>query len=321
MTRYTPQWIQAGTYAASLDRRLIGALYPSGAITGCQVKAVGTGMDVTVDPGTVAVPASNGTGSVLCTSDAVETLTLDPAPPAGTDRLDLIICRPRSIDLDGVSTQEDFIFDNVTGASGAPQGTQPLAWVTVRGGAASIAAGDVQDIRFDFAVPTAMPAAWPPNHPGKALVAYHRATSAGQAIPTGAWTNLTNWTTAATIDLGGGSWDAATNSYVIPHKGLYLVNAALNMYLTGTTFTNRQVDFGLQVNVNGVGAGLCLISKNMGVLTAGTYVIYEKGSEMRVLNAGDKLSLSAYSYNAPASYTVNSGNTFLEVIELPHPVP
>ena len=29
MTRYTPQWFQAGSYAASVDRRLIGALWPS----------------------------------------------------------------------------------------------------------------------------------------------------------------------------------------------------------------------------------------------------------------------------------------------------
>jgi len=82
VTRYVPQWLQSGSYAASLDRRLIGALWPAPASSGCAVTAVGTGMDVHVDPGQVAVPSANNTGTVLCTSDAIETLTLAPAPPA-----------------------------------------------------------------------------------------------------------------------------------------------------------------------------------------------------------------------------------------------
>jgi hypothetical protein len=166
VTRYAPQWLQSGSYAASLDRRLIGALWPSPASSGCAVTAVGTGMDLHVDPGQVAVPSANGTGTVLCTSDAVETLSgtsgIAPAPPVGTDRVDLIVCQPRSADLDGTSTQEDFIFAVVRGADGpppgaapmAPAGTVELAQVHVVGGSASLAPANVYDRRpFGLAVP------------------------------------------------------------------------------------------------------------------------------------------------------------------------
>ena len=173
MTRYAPQWLQSGSYAASLDRRLIGALWPAPASSGCLVSAVGTGMDVHVDPGQVAVPSPNNTGTVLCTSDAVETLTLAPAPPAGTDRVDLIVCQPRSVDLDGTSSQEDFIFAIVAGAEGAPPGAAPavpagtvaLAQVHVAGGSASLVAGNITDRRpTGLAVPPtpAFAAAPPP---------------------------------------------------------------------------------------------------------------------------------------------------------------
>ena len=32
MTRYTPQWLQAGSYAGAYDRRLIGALWPGAGV-------------------------------------------------------------------------------------------------------------------------------------------------------------------------------------------------------------------------------------------------------------------------------------------------
>jgi hypothetical protein len=177
VTRFAPQWIQSGNYPASADRRLIGALWPAPASAGCAVTAAGTGMDVQVAPGQVAVPAVNGTGSVLCSSDATETLATGaggvlPAPPSGTDRVDLIVCQPRSLDLDGSSSQEDFIFAVVTGAQGAPPGARPatpagtvaLAAVHVAGGAASLTAADITDLRpFGLSVPsTPVPGRSPP---------------------------------------------------------------------------------------------------------------------------------------------------------------
>ena len=153
MTRYQPLWLQAGSYAGSVDRRLLGALWPAPASSGCQVKNAVTGMSVTVDPGSVAVPTANNAGTVLSVSDALETVNLEPAPPSGTDRIDLIICRPRGNDLDG-GTNDDFIFDYVKGAEAAspaapavPAGCVALAHVAITGGAASITAGNITDVR------------------------------------------------------------------------------------------------------------------------------------------------------------------------------
>ena len=74
MTRHTPLWEQSGSYAASDDRGLLSALWPGPAVTGCAVLPPASGMTVTVDPGYAAVPSANGTGTVLCHSDAVETV-------------------------------------------------------------------------------------------------------------------------------------------------------------------------------------------------------------------------------------------------------
>ena len=43
-------------------------------------------MTVNVAAGQVAVPTQNNTGSTLCTSDAVEVVTLAAAPASGTNR-------------------------------------------------------------------------------------------------------------------------------------------------------------------------------------------------------------------------------------------
>ena len=154
MTRQNPLWLQDLAYPASLDRNLLGALYPSGGVSGCQVTASGSGMALTIDPGTVAVPAANGTGTVLCHSDAVETVTLDPAEPSGTERRDLVVCQVHGADLDGGSAN-DFVFVFVKGTPAPPPAPTPatppgalaLAMVTVAGGTAAIVAGNITDKR------------------------------------------------------------------------------------------------------------------------------------------------------------------------------
>lgn len=153
MTRYTPLWLQAGSYAASVDRRLVGALWPAAASSGCAVTAQAGTMSVSVAPGQVAVPSQNNTGSTLCSSDAAETVTLTAAPASGLNRVDLIICRPRGNDLDG-GANNDFIFDFVTGTAAAtatipptPAGTVALAQIAVAGGVAAIVQGNITDVR------------------------------------------------------------------------------------------------------------------------------------------------------------------------------
>ena len=110
-------------------------------------------MTVTVAPGQVAVPTQNNTGATLCSSDGIENVTLTAAPSSGTNRYDLIICRPRGNDLDG-GANNDFIFDFVTGTPAAspavpatPAGTVALAQIYVPGGSASVTAGNITDVR------------------------------------------------------------------------------------------------------------------------------------------------------------------------------
>ena len=169
MTRYTPLWLQAGSYAGSQDRRLINALWPAAASTGCAVTPQGSTMSVLVATGSVAVPTQNNSGSTLCVSDAIETVgPLNQAPPSGTNRIDLIICRPRGNDLDGGSNT-DFIFDFVTGTPAAspavpatPAGTVALAQISILGGSASIVAGNITDVRpGNLAIPVGQPASAP----------------------------------------------------------------------------------------------------------------------------------------------------------------
>lgn len=152
MTRLAPQWIQNGTYPAGVDRRLIGALWPIGAVRGCAVSA-GTGMQVQVAAGWVAVPTANNTGSTLCTADAAENVTISTAPASGLNRIDVVTCHPRGNDLDG-GANDDWIYDVIVGAVAAspvapavPAGQVALAQVFVPGGAASIVAGNLTDLR------------------------------------------------------------------------------------------------------------------------------------------------------------------------------
>jgi hypothetical protein len=152
LARYTPQWLQAGSYSAVADRRLIGALYPGPASSGCAVTA-SSGMTVNVAAGTIAVPSQNNTGSTLCTSDAVEPVSLAAAPGSGSNRYDLVVCQPRSNDLDG-GANNDFVFAAVTGVAAAsptvpatPAGQVALAQIYVPGGSAAVSAGNIVDVR------------------------------------------------------------------------------------------------------------------------------------------------------------------------------
>jgi hypothetical protein len=110
-------------------------------------------MALSVAPGAVAVPSQNSTGTSLCTSDAVETVTLAAAPGSGQNRYDLVVCQPRGNDLDG-GANNDFIFVNVTGVAAAtptvpatPPGSVALAQIYIPGGSASVTAGNVTDVR------------------------------------------------------------------------------------------------------------------------------------------------------------------------------
>jgi hypothetical protein len=123
-------------------------------------------MTVNIAAGTVAVPTQNSTGTSLCASDGVEQVTLPAAPASGSNRYDLIICRPRGTDLDG-GVNNDFIFDSVQGTAAAsatvpatPAGTVALAQVYLPGGSAAITPANITDVR-----PGGMTAGVPASNP------------------------------------------------------------------------------------------------------------------------------------------------------------
>jgi hypothetical protein len=164
MTRHTPLWLQAGNYAASEDRWLLGALWPGPGCTG-GVVTFQSGMSVTVAPCTIAVPSQNGTGTTLCHSDAYENPpALAGAPGVGLNRYDLIICQPRGNDLDG-GANNDLTFTNVTGVAAAspvvpavPAGAVGLAQIYVPGQTVAITPGNIVDIRPAMLNPAVEPA-------------------------------------------------------------------------------------------------------------------------------------------------------------------
>jgi hypothetical protein len=152
MTRYTPQWLQAGSYAAGADRRLVGALWPTPASTGLVVTA-SSGMVLAVAPGAVAIPTPNNTGTTLCSSDATENVTIGAAPSSGNNRIDLVVALARGNDLDG-GANNDFVLQVVAGVVAAspvapaiPAGAVALAQVYVGGGVAAIVQGNITDRR------------------------------------------------------------------------------------------------------------------------------------------------------------------------------
>jgi hypothetical protein len=154
MTRYAPLWQQAGSYAATLDRSLLAALWPSGGATGGVVTASATTMQVTAAPGTVAVPLQSGQGVALCRWDANEVPTLAAAPPSGQSRIDLVIVQVRDNALDA-GANNDFIITNVTGVPAAsapatpatPTNAAVLAQVLVPGAVANLSTATVADRR------------------------------------------------------------------------------------------------------------------------------------------------------------------------------
>ena len=153
MTRYTPLWLQAGSYAASVDRRLISAVWPVAAVSGMAVSPL-SAMTVNVAPGWCVVPSANSTGSVLCASDAVEVVgPLSAAPGAGVNRIDLIICQVASADI-GAGSGDVFTITFVTGTPAAspvapavPAGATVLAQIYIPALSASITAGNITDRR------------------------------------------------------------------------------------------------------------------------------------------------------------------------------
>jgi len=266
MTRHAPLWLQSGSYAGSDDRGLPGALWPTARASGCAVSA-SSGMALNIDPGYVAVPTPNNTGTSLCRSDAVEVVTLDPAPAAGTNRIDLVVCHARGTDLDG-GVNNDFVFEKVTGTGAAspvapatPAGTVALANVYVGGGVAAIVAGNITDVRpAALDVPPALPAGYPrgyvwslkgpaslvtvSNTSAQSIISGSFPTVAGRRYRVDAYAGWYCTVAAATqhqlrLDVpGGGARQFQANGSYGPNGNIWSQGATFDMYLgTGAPAT------------------------------------------------------------------------------------
>ena len=198
MTRYTPLWLQSGSYPASLDRDLLSALWPAPASTGLAVTAVAGTMTLNIAPGKFALPVANG-GTALCVSDAIEQVTLPPAPGAGLNRWDVVFALARGTDIDG-GVNNDFIFTVLSGAPAAspvypagPANAQWVATVYVAGGSASIDPASITNYApGGLAVPSA--------------TAAPRGTVLSTAGPSTAWDGNSGFPWAPFLNLPPARW-------------------------------------------------------------------------------------------------------------------
>jgi hypothetical protein len=246
MTRHTPNWLQQGTYPASIDRDVLGFYSPTPRTTGCAV-TVSSAMTVNIAPGQVAVPTANNTGTVLCTSDAVEQVTLTAAPASGTNRYDLIICQARGNDLDGGSNN-DFIFTMVTGTGAAsptipavPNNAALIAHIYIPGGSASVTAGNITDRRLTGIYRSWRSVAWTTSMGG---VVGMDIIDAGPSYP----------------------WTQITNAFTIPVAGSYNVNAVASFVASAAA------QFGvltIQVNTAAVFSGMPVFAQSNGNVIGG----------------------------------------------------
>jgi hypothetical protein len=183
-------------------------------------------MVLNIAAGQVAVPVGL-LQSVLCTSTAVETVTLDPAPPSGTNRIDLVVCTARSADWGGAN--EDFVFAKVNGAQASspvapavPAQSVALAQVYVAGGSAAVTAANITDRRTGGLnmPPVAVPA-------GRLYATVQTVAASGAEQPVGlAGTNYLYGGMARVTPSG------TRDCLVIPVTGVYLVTCSVGWQLS-----------------------------------------------------------------------------------------
>jgi hypothetical protein len=121
MTRFTPLWQQAGSYSAQVDRSLLNTLWPVPAAVGAIPTTVSNTMNVSIPPGTIAVPLQAGQNTALCRWDAAEVVTSPAAPASGNTRIDVVVCQVRDPQLDA-GVNNDFVFLVIAGtpSTGTP---------------------------------------------------------------------------------------------------------------------------------------------------------------------------------------------------------
>lgn len=157
MTIQVPNWLQAGTYSAKLDRQLIAAQFDEGVMTPLSLRvsqsAGGANMGVTVSAGRAYVKGDDepNQGTYMVLVDADEAVTWPPAP--GSDsRIDVLGLQVNDPNAGSVNTPANAaVLTVVTGAPSSsplppafPKSFLPLQRVVVPAGTVSITTAMLQ---------------------------------------------------------------------------------------------------------------------------------------------------------------------------------
>lgn len=151
MAHETPKWLQAGSYAARLDRHVIQELFrgKNRVLRGLQVtqRAAGANFSVDVSAGSAVVMGTTQAdqGGYICRSTAVDNFTSVGATPASnrTDGLYLVVNDPNA----GGPAGDNFTFVYVNGGSAAPADSLLLANIARAPGESAILAAAITDMR------------------------------------------------------------------------------------------------------------------------------------------------------------------------------
>jgi hypothetical protein len=153
-----PDWLQAGSYSANMDRYLIEAIWPTGGtITGMTVGPRGAGANMSVDvaAGSAVVHGSDiaNQASYLCRLLGTTNALIGAAPGAGLNRIDLVVAQVVDPAALGSGTA-GWVLAVVPGTAAAspvppavPASALALAQVSVPTGTASILAANITDLR------------------------------------------------------------------------------------------------------------------------------------------------------------------------------
>ncbi len=170
MARETPKWLQAGTYAARLDRHVIEELFrrKGRVMRGLQVTQRGAGANFSVDvsAGSAVVLGTTQAdqGAYLCRSTAVENVVATATPGANrTDSIYLVVNDPNA----GGPAGDNFVLSWVNGGTAAPADSLLLATVARTPGESAILAASITDVRplseWSWTVGTVPPTAPAPD--------------------------------------------------------------------------------------------------------------------------------------------------------------
>lgn len=166
MTQLNPNWIQASTYSARLDRQVVKAMYTEGVISGMQVAQRGAGANMSVDipvgVGVVYGDDQADQGAYLLTCTVLENVVI-AAAPGSNSRRDLVYWRVNDPNAGGPAGSNS-AFGVVTGTAAAsptlpalPTSAIPLAEVLVTAGDVTVVTAKITTLRVPAYTLTGIP--------------------------------------------------------------------------------------------------------------------------------------------------------------------